>query len=52
MDPDRLSKHFRICVFCDKQIDDDYNFTVLVWGGIVTVVPTHKDHEEKQHEHV
>lgn len=39
-----ISAHFSVCVFCAKPIDDDYNFTVLVWGGVVTVVPIHKDH--------
>ena len=44
MEHERLSEHFSICVFCAKPIDDDYNFTVLVWGGVVTVVPIHKEH--------
>lgn len=47
MEPERLSEHFSICVCCAKPIDDDYNFTVLVWGGVVTVVPIHRNHEEK-----
>lgn len=44
MEPERLSEHYKICVFCAKAIEDVYDFTVLIWGGVVTVLPTHKDH--------